>query len=116
MGFFDWFSAKKNKDNTDDAGMGAESMQDTHGKDEVKDQVHTELKVQDECEAEAPKAEEQGSAATGVDARQDVPGKNEIQDQVYNDLKMQDEHETEVIKAEEEGIAEADTQKNTQSV
>jgi len=68
MGFFDWFSAKSNKDNADETGDNVTSTQDIQGKDEV----HAEPGTQDEHETEAPKAEELKSPETDADVRENM--------------------------------------------
>ncbi len=68
MGFFDWFSAKSNKDNADETGDNVTSVQDIQGKEEV----HAEPGTEDEHEAKAPKAEELESAETDADVGEDM--------------------------------------------
>ncbi len=68
MGFFDWFSAKSNKDNADETGDNVTSIQDI----QCKDEVHAEPGSQGAHETEAPKAEELKSAETDADVRENM--------------------------------------------
>lgn len=68
MGFFDWFSAKSNKDNADETGDNVTSVQDIQGKEEV----HAGPGTEDEHETEAPKAEELEFAEIDADVREDM--------------------------------------------
>jgi len=68
MGFFDWFSAKSNKDNAEKTGDNVTSVQDIQDKDEV----HAESGTEDVHETKAPKAEELKSAETDADVREDM--------------------------------------------
>jgi len=68
MGFFDWFSAKSNKDNADETGDNVTGIQDI----QCKDEAHAEPGTQDEHETEAPKAEELKPAETDADVRENM--------------------------------------------